>query len=258
MKPICHFSDVKFLLVCLLSTLFLMKYGSAAEPSITFYPTENSNGVEINATVTATRVDGRFGVANKAFKFSSDGDLISANLDLTGSMSFSIWVKLEERQVNGYPHIFRFGSDSGWPSIALDINRTTGTLGAIHDVTRGRQNRVNSSPLELGSWHHTAIVVNGNKFHFYLNGGLVGSADIAAPINGSFVAGLYGGFLGDDQSSFRGILDELKVYDYAIDQLIIEDLANPDPDSGKGLRLTKENRQYGRVQQAVSITSGKL
>jgi hypothetical protein len=193
------------------------------EPSITFYPTENSNGIEINATATAERVEDRFGVANKAFKLSDRDGITAENFELNGSsMSFSLWLKVDENQTAGYPHVFRFGDRDGWPSIALGLNRNTNVLAAIHDVRDGVQKSVSASRLQFGSWYHAAIVTENNQFHFYLNGNLIGSSDLSIPITGPTF--WTGGTVPFAAGGFLGTLDEIKVFDYALDADSIEAL----------------------------------
>ncbi|MDA7677828.1 hypothetical protein N8577_01125 [Akkermansiaceae bacterium] len=205
------------------------------EPSITFYPTENSNGIEINATVTAERVEDRFGVANKAFKLNGFGDIITdENFELNGSsMSFSLWLKVDRNQPATYPNIFRFGDYDGWPSIGLGINRNTNILQAQNDVRSGVQTNVGAqSPLELGSWYHAVIIVENNKYYLHLNGNLVGSNDLQqTTITGPKFATGYTPWVASIDE-FYGTLDEIKVFNYALDADSIEALANgqiPEP-----------------------------
>jgi hypothetical protein len=205
-----------------MAVLFVSCGFAFGQESITFYPSEGSNGVGINATVTAERVEDRFGVANKAFKLSRADGITDENFELNGSsMSFSLWLKVDENQTARYPHVFRFGDRDGWPSIALGLNRNTNVLVAIHDVRSGVQKSVNGPSID-GSWYHAAIVTENNQFHFYLNGNLIGSSDLSIPITGpKFWTGGTTSWAG---GGFLGTLDEIKVFDYALDADSIEAL----------------------------------
>ncbi|MDA7860254.1 hypothetical protein N9B03_03695 [Akkermansiaceae bacterium] len=225
-----------------------------AAPSITFYPSDGSNGVGINATVTAERVEDRFGVANKAFKLSGEDGITDENFELNGSsMSFSLWLKVDENQTGGYPHVFRFGDSDGWPSIALALNRNT-DLAAIHDVRSGVQKSVSASRLQFGSWYHAAIVTNNNQFYFYLNGNLIGSSNLDLSVTGpKFWTGGTVPFAG---GGFQGTLDEIKVFNYALDDDSIEALANNK--TQEPFQVVEGNFTWKEAKANAEATGGRL
>ena len=260
MKKVC---------VYLVATLFVSCGFALGQENITFYPSERSNGIGINApyVLTVERVEDRFGVANKAFKLTGEGGISTGEnfgenetFELNGSsMSFSLWLKVDENQTAAYPHVFRFGDEDGWPSIALELNRNTNILGAIHDVSSGVQKRVNASPLQFGSWYHAAIVTENDQFHFYLNGSLIGSSSLLLPVTGPQF--WTGGTVPFAAGGFEGTLDEIRVFDYALNADSVEALADgqiPEPVSEKGLRLSRiPGSGYARLEQEILIENGK-
>jgi hypothetical protein len=240
----------------LMAVLFVSCGFAFGQESITFYPSEGSNGVGINATVTAERVEDRFGVANKAFKLSRADGITDENFELNGSsMSFSLWLKVDENQTARYPHVFRFGDRDGWPSIALGLNRNTNVLAAIHDVRSGVQKSVNGPILAVTEdWYHAAIVTENNQFHFYLNGNLIGSSDLSIPITGPKF--WTGGTTSWGAGGFLGTLDEIKVFDYALDADSIEALANNK--TQEPFQVVEGNFTWKEAKANAEATGGRL
>lgn len=87
-----------------------------------------------------------------------------------------------------------------------------------------------SSQLELGRcWHHVVIVRTGNRTQLYLNGVLARETKAVSRVDilNSSVFGVNNGLCAATEQPFTGFLDELRVYDRALDrnEIALLDLA---------------------------------
>lgn len=100
-------------------------------------------------------------------------------------------------------------------------------------------------PLADDGWAHVALVVTEGAAEFFINGVSVGTdtGENANPTTNPFHIGASGGVSTD---SFAGLLDDVRIYDEAVDSATIAGLANPAGSGQQGLLFTID-RDFGTV-----------
>jgi hypothetical protein len=129
--------------------------------------------------------------------------------------------------------------DANW---MLVIDDTTGAIAAdFEDMAAGENHAiVGTTPIPAdGTWHHAAATYDGTTWHLYLDGVLEATLVVGeAPRSDSTDPSGLGAFLrtgGTPLGHFEGVLDEVRVWNYARSQAqIIADI-NHELTSGTGL-----------------------
>ncbi|MCO6042327.1 PEP-CTERM sorting domain-containing protein [Aeoliella sp. ICT_H6.2] len=138
---------------------------------------------------------------------------------------------------NGYGFgVYNYGSEGGL--------RYTSFLVADFDMTAASL----PNPLENNEWAHVAVVVTEGTpatAEFYLNGVSVGSLEGGNPnpTTDPFHVGASGG---GNTDSFAGLMDDVRVYDEALDASAIAALASPGGSGQQGLFFSID-RDLGSV-----------
>ena len=169
------------------------------------------------------RIEGRFG---QGMRFDGVDDIInvadSDSLDLTRSMTLMAWVRPD--------------ADSGWRTILMK-ERQNGLAYALYandsigDGTPAGYVRLGFADREIaapdapatGQWMHVAMTFGGGQIRIYVNGMLARSdyAYGSAPVSDRALR--MGGNTVWSDEFFKGVLDEVRVYDRALSDLEIRD-----------------------------------
>jgi hypothetical protein len=183
----------------------------------------DSSGNNLNGTIReAARVAGRFGGA-----LSFDGvndwvtvpDTTGSPLDLTTGVTLEAWVKPET--LNGWDTAILKERGAGNLSYALYAHDGAPVGGAAAPAGYVRALGVDQAvrddaPLAIGEWSHIAMTYDGATMRFYVNGTLVASRSQTGNVavgNGALRIGGNNVFAGE---FFRGLIDEVRVYNRAL------------------------------------------
>jgi uncharacterized protein (TIGR02145 family) len=172
----------------------------------------------------------RFGVGNRSFNFSGDGNYIATNLTgPQGDRSITVWFKqLESNQGENQWRIFSYGGitqGSGFGAFVFPHNIASQADRLGIDI--GNSYVTYEPILSLSQWHHLAIVystTNGNvveDVNVFLNGAhlneLAGSFNAFLPlqtgIGNPFTVGHNPNFLPDH---FQGNIDDIGIWNRAL------------------------------------------
>lgn len=147
----------------------------------------------------------------------------------TGSYSVSAWAKLTDK--NGFYHVVSQEGDRVGGFLVRyspDVDRWIFGMPSADSDNDTMQWAIGTSVPRAGVWTHLAAVhdADQHKIFLYVNGILDGEKSLTATIDagGSFVVGL-GKFQGARTGRFNGSLDEITVYDGALNQREVADLA---------------------------------
>lgn len=165
-------------------------------------------------------------------EFLSITDAAQSGLELTGDLSFSLWVKFESISTN-QPLIYKFETTGDQRSYALNWNQSAGTLvwSVSSDGTAGNTSSqsVSWSP-SIDTWYHLVVVFDANAgdVWFYVDGSLQGTKQTGGKTTtfdgtGSFLIGKDG----DSGSAyFDGLIDEVGAWSKELSTDEISDLYN--------------------------------
>src|SRR5688500_15436278 len=164
----------------------------------------------------------RFGVANSALHFDGlQARVWAPNNDAlnTPTTTVSFWVKPEEFAASGEDYLVSFG---GWqerykvslPGAGKPVWTTNAT--GISDMDAGDGN-----VLTLEKWDHLVFVHDGTEDLIYMNGVLVASKAVAGDLNSTTRNLGIGYDAVDGGSFFGGDLDDIMIFDGALDAVAV-------------------------------------
>ncbi|MDX5320363.1 MAG: T9SS type A sorting domain-containing protein, partial [Bacteroidota bacterium] len=196
----------------------------------------------------ASLTTNRFGDSNSAYLFNGSTDRITYDGAGCGNpaFSFSIWAKInwDSAYMNG---VGAYGLMYIGNAAQNDHGVTTGaggaqwTIGSYHtDATLS--NVLSGVQPTTGQWHHLVLTRDADSIKLYLNGIQVGSVSPngkAAGWNGT-LEGVIGARPGPNSSymfHFKGAIDDIRVYDRAINPTEVADLSNYSPTPGSAQKL---------------------
>jgi hypothetical protein len=176
----------------------------------------------------------RFGVPNKAFTFDGDDDAVTVadhkSLEITGPITLCAWVcpveqksqdiirkgSATNRQVGGsYATYYPYG---------LSLSATGDVIFSLSPAFKPTQVRKQGYP--INQWFHVAGVFDGDEMRLYVDGVLVGSEAVVGTIPLENAPLLIGTRLRLPSSTFHGAIDEVRIYDRALNPGEIERLAD--------------------------------
>ncbi len=178
----------------------------------------------------AWTTSGRFGSAlsldGKGYAKVSHSSTLEVGKD-GNDFSVSFWIRpIKDHTENNYLSIMHKGNDDTQRTFALwmmpENNRVHFRISTDQDPNAGGNSTIN---LEINKWNHIAYVKSGSQLKLYVNGIL----DEAATVNLQGTVASNDGplYLGKDPwyDGIKGDLDEIRIYDYALPDWAIANLA---------------------------------
>jgi hypothetical protein len=137
----------------------------------------------------------------------------SEDLNLTEEFTLEAWIKPETE--GEYGHLF-VKEDAAEEQTAYVITKHGSKLAAYLGVP-GVEEESPSSALEVGAWQHVAVTYDGARGRLYVNNELVGDALVAEVLSTDGALRIGGGDLWWSDEGFKGRIDEVRIYDRALD-----------------------------------------
>jgi hypothetical protein len=196
------------------------------------------NGVVHGATLTTDR----FGYIDKAYYFDGSGDYIGLppfiDYEEIGDFTLSLWAKMEAHPPLGRSYLIDFRGDGTYTnnSFFMIIDEVFGESEIHHGIDYYEwvftEYEVNiSSP--IGNWVHFILLREGDNLKTYKDGNLLPNnfTTRSVPPRSDIVSLSYGGRIGTT-STFttpieywcKSIIDDIRVYNYALTNSEIQDL----------------------------------
>ncbi len=234
----------------------------------------------VNNTIETTGtafVEDRFGETESAISFDGEDDEIiikdtdNAIDSISTGLTISTWVKMEREYSGSYPGeklIERNDGDGYKYSLAIkEDNYGPGNMqSSVETIVfsmGGAELTFRDSPIQPGKWFHVVGTFDGEEMKLYLNGREAKNRPYETVINLSD-SDLIVGNSADGNKPFRGNLDEVQMYNYALsDSMVAEFYADrPQPTTVKSpkqaLQLSFENtlEDSSRYQNVVTVEGG--
>ncbi len=184
------------------------------------------NGRRVGATRTA---HGRFG---RALSFDGVNDRVtvpdSAQLRLTDGLTLEAWVRPTSASGQRLVLLKGRGRGTAYGLYASDLRRPAGSVRTAVAATASSVARARAKTgLPLGRWSHVAVTFSGDRVRIYVNGEWISSRRASGSIVAAAGALRIGGGV-STATSFRGRIDEVRVYDHALTGAEIQaDLLRP-------------------------------
>ncbi len=197
---------------------------------LAYYPfagnAEDASGNDLHGTPFGARlVEDQYGMPLSAYLFDGVNDRITIPYDpilnVTDAISVSGWIRadrLPDRELFVVSH----GSWQNRWKVSLTpegrIRWTVNTTQGIRDVDAPQ-------PVQLDDYYHFTVTYDGQAMVVYVNGNLVAYQGLTGAIRSTTLDLLIGQMLpGDDNYNFPGLIDEVRLHDYALDPQSVMDL----------------------------------
>lgn len=142
--------------------------------------------------------------------------------NIRDQITISVWIKPDSINTDlpvithggYYSNTFELYVNADTASILFNTNGTSNTALIVENVKQ----------LWDGNWHHLAITYNGNKKTLYLDGSVIAEMEDTGIINSGFWNNLYIGasISPIDSSFYQGLMDEVRIYNFALNTDDIE------------------------------------
>ncbi len=219
-----------------------------AQTPLIWYPfdADNRNAVadRFHATVSgATKTDDAWGVASKAYRFTSGQNIIytenNADLNFADAVSLSCWVKCE--QLGSERFIISHGS---WQQRYKLSITPEGRLRWTVKTSAGVADLDGSTPIGLNRYYHVTAVYTGYSMELYIDGVLDTFKAFSGTIQPSTKPLTIGRMDNvETQYALLGSVDEIKLWNVEIPVAQIEQLKNQWPT----LAQISENNPIERI-----------
>jgi hypothetical protein len=188
---------------------------------VAYYPfngnANDESGFNNHGTVNgATLVADRFGNQNSAYQFDGINDYIevsnSASLNFENSTTVNFWIKVGDFfEREAYP-LSHGNWENRWKISVTDkrIRWTVKTSSGIKDLD-------SETGLTLNSLYNVTTVYDGSDYEIYINGKLDALSTFSGSILQTNIDFIIGQVLpGDNRYNFKGVLDDIRIYNYAL------------------------------------------
>ena len=197
---------------------------------VAFYPFSgnalDASGFENHGTVSGAVLTGdRFGVMNQAYSFDGQNDYIrvanTTSLNFQHSISVNFWIKIGEFFDSREAYPLSHGNwENRWKFSIFNkkIRWTVKTDTQIKDVD-------SSVELALNTFYNITGLYNGSDFELYINGQLNNFTQLSGNIMTTSIDLTVAQALpNNSQYNFKGVLDEIRIFNYALSMPEIEAL----------------------------------
>jgi hypothetical protein len=183
--------------------------------------TANANHGAVNG---ATPVADRFGNESSAYSFDGNDNIIipnSSSLDMTGPLSFSVWVKPET--LSGTRMILGKSNYSSKTNYLIRV-KPDGYIQWEYDG----YTESDSNPLQLSTWHHVVVTATGPGLlkKVYVDKELIAMTPTSSGPSGIVTDAFTIGYASYNSEFFIGAIDEIRMYDKELSTADIEALFN--------------------------------
>jgi hypothetical protein len=208
----------------------------------------NDNHLEVTG---ATATEDRFGMPNSAYAFDGQDDFMFADIDeRKGDFSLSLWAKADDVEQSRYRSVINVFDKTGGSKHTCQIH----TSGGRYPTYQFFSSNPESFALVTTEWQHLAVTVSGKVIRFYENGNRVYSQELEGGEANKFSNIIIGRNRERDRH-FYGAIDDVYVYERAINDAEVERLFNGGFEDTDGDGLTDDyEKGYGRYQ----AISGKM
>ena len=202
--------------------------GNGNDGTITIGATGDQDGIGTctDGDTSNAWYNGRTGKYNSAMSFDGEDDYVDAgndaSLDITDEITVSAWFYQETQNEHK-------GIVSKWG--AADVTRSWYLLTIldagesyirmiVKDTVDVQYTVQNPLPISINTWYHVVGVYNGSDIVLYVNGTEVDSVSAGASldsVSSSVVIGALGNLPASNTAfEFDGLIDEVKIYNYAL------------------------------------------
>ena len=196
---------------------------------IAFYPfsgnANDESGNQNNGTVfQAQLVTDRNGVSNSAYSFDGINDYIevanNSSLNFQKSITADFWIIVKSFYDREEYPLSHGNWENRW-KVSITNKKIRWTI----KTDTGIKDLDSETELKLDSLYNVAVTYNGADIEIYLNGRLDAFTNFSGSLLQTDIDLMIGQVLpGNSNYNFKGILDDIRIYDYAISREEVQNL----------------------------------
>ena len=222
---------------------------SATGNLICFYPF-NQNGHDESGNNNNGVIDGatffydRFNNLNSALRFDGlDDNMIvknSTSLNFTDAITINFWMIIDEFYAREQYPLSHGNWERRW-KVSISNNRLRWTI----KTSNGIVDLDSETELTVDSLYNFTVTYSGSEMEIYINGNLDSFKDWSGELAASNLDMSIGQSIpGDNNYNFDGILDDIRIYDYAISLETIINLYDISTNIKEADNMINETRLY--------------
>ena len=196
---------------------------------VAYYPfngnANDESGNGNNGTVNgATLTEDRFGKSNNAYSFNGTSSYIDIpsgiGVQAPNKFSYSFWCNTSSstttmRMIN---HVFT--NIGNYASVEI----VAGKIFLRIDTGPNVKSIATSGTYSDGKWHHVAVIHNSDSLYLYIDSTSAGAVAYSTTVVSSGTGETYFGKYSTGQFYYNGLLDDIRIYDYALSRTQIDSL----------------------------------
>ncbi len=195
-------------------------------------PDDSGNGWNGSLSNGVVWTEGRFGNAIQLDGNNAHVSLPAGVVSELDDFTLSLWV-LASNPINSWSRILDFGTGTENYMFITPRNGINNNVRfAIRIPTTGEQTITGNAPLPTGQWTHIVVTLSGSTGTLYVDGVAVGT-NTNMNLRPSDLGETTNNFLGRSQFGwdpyFGGRIDDLRIYDRALTQSLVQELATLPP-----------------------------
>jgi len=182
----------------------------------------NNHGIVNGADLTMNR----FNDLNSAYYFNGTGDNIrvpvSSSLNFTDAITVSFWMMPAQLFTDRETYPISHGNwENRWKVSIIPDQRIRWTVKS----SVGIKDLDSKVKVAANSWYHVVGLYGGNNFEIYVNGAIDNHSTFSGTIMTTNIDLMIGQVLPNvSQYNFKGVIDDVRIYDYALSVEEIEQL----------------------------------
>lgn len=168
----------------------------------------------------------RHGITDMAYDFDGSTSYIqvpaNASLNFRDAISVSLWIKPTQLFTNRETYPLSHGNwENRWKISITPAQRVRWTV----KTTAGIRDLDSKVTISAQQWYHIVAVYDGADLRLYINGQLDNRATFQGKILTTDIDLMVGQVLpGNSQYNFKGVIDDIRLYDYTLDSILIDRL----------------------------------
>ena len=172
---------------------------------------QGNDGVFVNQSTSPNW--NLIGKKGSCLEFDGGDDYVAvpydSTLNITDDITIVIWIK-RAGGIGNYQSMVAKTNESVW-NYDLLFEEGNNDLQFYSGDTSPTYVEASGTISDINSWHHIAVTRNSSTVNFYIDG----SASGGGTMSGSFGSNTYQVNIGNDAAHFNGLIDDVKIYNYA-------------------------------------------
>jgi hypothetical protein len=190
----------------------------------------SANGYHASAAGTPVYTAGQIG---QAIDLDGTDDAVTLPSGVADSSDITVAAWVHWDGGGQWERIFDFGNNTTQNMFLTPLSGSNTLRFAITTSGGGGEQRIETSQLATGTWVHVAVTLNGNTGKLYVNGSPAATNNAMTNDPSDFNPAI--NYIGKSQYAdplFDGRIDDFRIYNFALVDAAIAQLARPQTDMG--------------------------